>query len=550
MNACTYGQERALPRQGTPNSNELALQKMNIAFEAIRRLYVDTVNTTQLASDVVIHMLEKLDPHSVYMTAEEVRDANASLQGNFDGIGIQFSLLTDTVYISQVIADGPSEKIGLLAGDKIIYVNDTLIAGVNMRNNDIVSRLRGPRGTSVDIKVLRRGQRELLNFTIIRDRIPVNSISAAYMIDELTGYIKLIRFAEPTYREFIEALEKLKTQGMQNLILDLQDNGGGYLQAAVEISSEFLNSGSLIVYTEGANQRREEAHSSGSGSMRNGKLVILVDEISASASEIVSGAVQDWDRGVIVGRRTYGKGLVQRPIPLPDGSLIRLTTAHYHTPTGRSIQKPYTAGDRESYHRELIERLNRREMISADSTHFPESLKYSTLVNNRTVYGGGGIMPDYFVPVDTTKISYVAPRKNQFYIELSSKYIPLRYARTLVEENRERYQAQYPDFDLFKRNFAVTDNMLNNMLDMYRKEKAEELKEDVYQLTEEQQQDLEKVKAFLLQLIKIYIIQEMYGDANSFQLWNPLLNDAYNKAIEIISNEQEYNRLLSQGRSY
>ena len=541
MNACSYGQDRAMPSFAI---NDLATRKVNVVMAAIENLYVDTINKNKLAEDAIISLLEKLDPHSAYMTVEEVKEATESLQGNFDGIGIQFNMLTDTLYVIEVIAGGPSEKIGILAGDKIIYVDDTLIAGVKMKNTDIMSKLKGPKGTTVHVKILRRGYRELLDFKIIRDKIPVYSISSHYMIDKKTGYIKLIRFARTTREEFINALEKLKAQGMENLILDLQYNGGGYLEAATELSNEFLNPGSLIVYTEGVNQRRSEERANNSGSFKNGKLVILVDESSASASEIVAGAVQDWDRGVIIGRRTFGKGLVQRPIPLPDGSMIRLTTAHYYTPTGRSIQKPYTEGDRESYNKEVIDRIELGEIISADSIHFSDSLKYTTLINNRTVYGGGGIMPDYFVPFDTTGTIYVA-RTTSLYRELYYKSAIFKYIRTVIEENRKKYQEQYPDFNSFKRNFTVSNSMLNDMMEIYKKEKAEELGENVYQLTEEQQKDLEKSRSWLLQEIKMLIAREIFSENEYYQLWNPFL-DPYNKAIEIISNESEYNKLLSQ----
>ncbi|MCL1933581.1 MAG: S41 family peptidase [Candidatus Azobacteroides sp.] len=527
--------------------NDPAVRKMSIAMAAIEKLYVDTVNNDKLAEDAITSLLEKLDPHSSYMTAEEVKEANEPLQGNFDGIGIQFNMrLTDTLYVIQVITGGPSEKVGLLAGDKIIYVNDTLIAGVKMKDSDVMSKLRGPKGTTVHVKVLREGSPGLLDFKIIRDKIPVYSVSSSYMIDKKNGYIRIDRFAKTTSQEFREALGKLQAQGMENLILDLQDNGGGYLEAAVDLSNEFLKSGSLIVYTEGVNQRREEARSSNSGSFRNGRLVVLVDEASASASEIVSGAIQDWDRGVIVGRRTFGKGLVQRPIPLPDGSMIRLTTARYYTPTGRSIQKPYTKGDLESYQKDLIDRYNHGEMISADSIHFPDSLKYNTLIKNRVVYGGGGIMPDYFIPFDTTA-TFVVARTTPLFREINNKSILYKYVRTIIEANRKKYQEQYPDFDSFRKNFTVTDNMLNDMLNVYKKEKAEELKEESYQLTEDQQKDLETSRWLFLQWIKMFIAREVYGDNEFYQLMNPLF-DSYQKAVEIISDENKYNKLLEQNR--
>ena len=542
MTSCSYGQDRTSFSGNV--FNDPSIRKVDIALASIMRLYVDTVNSNQLAESAIISMLEKLDPHSAYMTPEEVKEANEPLQGNFDGIGIQFNMLTDTLYVMQVIPGGPSEKVGILAGDKIIFVDDTLIAGVKMRNLDVMSRLKGPKGTVVNVKILRNGYPELLNFKIVRDKIPVYSITSVYMVDKKTGYIKLDRFAQTTTEEFKDALDTLKTQGMENLILDLQDNGGGYLEAAVELSNEFLDPGSLIVYTEGVNQRRRDYNSINNGSFRKGRLVILVGTASASASEIVSGAVQDWDRGVLVGRRTFGKGLVQMPIPLPDGSMIRLTTARYYTPTGRSIQKPYTKGDLDSYNREVIDRYNRGEMLSADSVHFPDSLKYNTLIKKRIVYGGGGIMPDFYVPVDTTENFYVA-RVTSLFMDVNNRGIISKYVQNLMDANRKQYTAQYPDFDSFKKNFTVTDNMLNDMLNIYKKDMTEELKTESYQLTEDQLKDLEKSKWLFLYYIKMFIAREIFSENELYKLANPL-SASYKKAVEIISNEKEYNKLLNK----
>ena len=394
--------------------NNIDARKLQLALYAISNLYVDSTSETKLVEDAIVGMLEKLDPHSTYTDPEETKEMTEPLQGNFDGIGIQFNMLTDTLYVIQVIPGGPSEKVGLMAGDRIIMVDDTLIAGVKMKNTDVMKRLRGPKNTEVRVKVLRGGVPDLIEFKITRGKIPVYSLDAAYMADKTTGYIKLNRFAASSADEFREALEKLKKQGMKNLILDLQGNGGGYLNIAIDLADEFLGKDKLIVYTEGNKQPREEAKSSARGGFEEGRLVVLVDETSASASEIVTGAIQDWDRGVVVGRRTFGKGLVQRPIDLPDGSMIRLTIARYYTPSGRCIQKPYDktanpdgtlSGENnlEKYNQELIDRFNHGELMHADSIHFPDSLKYQTKKLARTVYGGGGIMPDFFVPIDTTQ---------------------------------------------------------------------------------------------------------------------------------------------------
>ena len=375
-------------------------RKLQLAEFAIANLYVDDVDEDKLVEDAIINMLEELDPHSTYSDAEEVKKLNEPLVGNFDGIGVQFNMATDTLFIIQPVSGGPSEKVGILAGDRIIEVNDTVIAGVKMSTEEIMRRLRGPKGTKVNLKIMRRGVSGLLPFTVKRDKIPVYSLDASYMMNKTTGYIRISRFAATTAEEFEKALHDLQKKGMRNLILDLQGNGGGYLNAAIEIANHMLQKGELIVYTEGKRNPRTEFNARGNGDFRDGKLVVLVDEFSASASEIVTGAIQDWDRGTVVGRRTFGKGLVQRPIDLPDGSMIRLTVARYYTPSGRCIQKPYESI--EQYNKDLIERYNRGEMLSADSIHFPDSLKAKTLKLGRTVYGGGGIMPDYFVPIDTT----------------------------------------------------------------------------------------------------------------------------------------------------
>jgi len=548
MNSCSYGQDirTSVRTMGMPN--DPAIRKLSIALAAIEGLYVDTVNSNQLAEDAIIHMLEKLDPHSTYMTAEEVKKANEPLQGNFDGIGIRFNMIfTDTLNVLEVIAGGPSEKIGILPGDKIIYVDDILIAGVKMKDTDVMSKLRGTKGTTVKVRILRKGHPQLLDFKIVRDKIPVHSLIASYMVDDKTGYIKINQFSATTHQEFKDTLGILKAQGLENLILDLQGNGGGYLLASIELANEFLNPGSLIVYTEGLNQSREEWKANRSGSFMNGKLVVLVDYASASASEIVAGAVQDLDRGVIIGTRTFGKGMVQRPIPLPDGSMIRLTTAYYYTPAGRSIQKPYTKGDSESYYKELYDRMYNGEMHSADSVHFSDSLAYKTLTKNRTVYGGGGIMPDFYVPVDTTDAFYTATTTKLIMDLINRGIIVYKYVPNLLDDNREKYKTLYPSFSSFKKDFIITDSMLNDMLKIYQKEKAEESGETTYQLTEQQQEDYKKSKWFLSHYIKMNIARGIFSESEFYELSNTLSN-TYNKAIEIISDENKYNQLLNEDR--
>ena len=454
--ACIFsiGFLHAQEKKHTKESNPV--RKLQLAQFAISNLYVDQIDDNKLVESAIKGMLEELDPHSTYSTPEEVKRMNEPLQGNFDGIGIQFNMAEDTLFVIQPVSGGPSEKVGILAGDRIVMVNDTVIAGVKMSTEDVMRRLKGPKGTLVDVKVLRRGVPELLSFTIRRDKIPMYSLDASYMIAPKIGYIKINRFAATTHEEFMDALATLKGQGMQDLILDLQGNGGGYLNAAIDIANEFLGEEELIVYTEGRRSARRDFYADGNGKHQFGKLVVLVDEYSASASEIVAGAVQDWDRGMVVGRRTFGKGLVQRPIDLPDGSMIRLTISRYYTPAGRCIQKPYE--NTENYASDLIERYNRGEMMSADSIHFPDSLKCTTLKKGRTVYGGGGIMPDYFVPVDTTLYT-------DYHRQISYKGVLLKVHYQLIDNYRKEWNKKYKDYASFAQNFELTEQMMQRLTD-------------------------------------------------------------------------------------
>ena len=375
------------------NGDDSPLRKLNIAEISINNLYVDDVDENKLVEDAIRGMLSKLDPHSSYMTPKEVKDANEPLSGNFEGIGVQFNMIEDTLLVIQPVTNGPSEKVGIIAGDRIVSVNDSAIAGVKMSKEEIMKRLRGPKGTKVKLGVIRQGIKDRLTFTVVRDKIPVKSVDAVYMIRPQIGYIRIGNFGATTHQEFMEGLKILRDQGMQHLILDLQENSGGYLKAAVDIANEFLQRGDLIVYTEGRKVPRTEYKADGGGVMRDGKVVVLVDSYTASAAEIVTGAIQDQDRGIVVGRRTFGKGLVQRPLDMPDGSMIRLTIAHYYTPSGRCIQKPYKKGENRDYAMDVINRLKSGELTNADSIHFADALKYETLRQHRTVYGGGGIMP-------------------------------------------------------------------------------------------------------------------------------------------------------------
>lgn len=432
------------------------LQKLLIAESAIENLYVDKIDNAELVESAIRGMLKELDPHSTYLTPDEVEKSNESLQGNFDGIGIQFNMIEDTLFVVQPLPNGPSEKVGILAGDRIITVNDTTIAGVKMSQENIMKRLRGPKGTEVKIGVKRQGLDELVYFNVIRDKIPVNTVDAAYMAADGVGYIKVSSFGLTTLQEFREKMKELQSAGAKSLILDLQGNGGGYLHAAVELANEFLERDQLIVYTEGRRSPRSGYRATGNGMFRKGTLVVLIDEFSASASEIVSGAIQDWDRGTVVGRRSFGKGLVQRPIEFHDGSMIRLTIAQYFTPVGRCIQKPY--GEDIDYAADIVKRLESGELTNADSIHLPDSLKYQTKIKGRTVYGGGGIMPDVFVPLDTT-------RTNKYYSEVTAKGCVLQTSLSYVEKHRKQLERRYKTYESFNEKFIIDDDILQLLKD-------------------------------------------------------------------------------------
>lgn len=488
-------------------------RKLQIAEFAISNLYVDQVDEDKLVETAIVKMLEQLDPHSTYSNSEEVKKLNEPLKGNFDGIGVQFNMSEDTLLIIQTVSGGPSQKAGIIAGDRIIMVNDTTIAGVKMSTEDIMSRLRGPKGSKVNLKILRRGVKELLPFVIKRDKIPVYSVDASYMIDNKIGYIKIDRFGATTHDEFKKSLTELQKRGMKDLIIDLQGNGGGYLDAAINIANELLDKKELIVYTEGKKSNRSEFFAKGDGMFKNGKLIVLVDEFSASASEIVTGAIQDWDRGLVVGRRSFGKGLVQRPIDLPDGSMIRLTVARYYTPAGRSIQKPYESI--EKYNKDIIDRYNKGEMISADSIHFPDSLKYATQKLKRVVYGGGGIMPDYFVPIDTTKYT-------KYHRDLSNKGVIMSFHYKYIDANRKALKKMYGDFDLYDKKFEVTPAMLTSLVDECKKANVE-LNEKEY---------TESLPLLKLQL-KALIARDLW-DMNEYYHVINQTNESVSKAIELM----------------
>ena len=503
--------------------------KLRLAEAAIMQLYVDTVNESKLVETAIEAMLESLDPHSQYSNAQETKELNEPLAGNFSGVGITFNMNNDTLYVIQTVSGGPSERVGILAGDRIIEVNDTVIAGVKMKNTDIMKRLRGPKGTKVDVKVLRynRGLTDTIDFRITRADIPIYSVDAAYMVDENTGYIRLNRFAADTADEVIKSLKDLKKKGMDRLILDLTDNGGGYLNAAVDILGEFLNPGQMTVYTEGLNSPRYDNLASPSGAKplyNDGRLVVMANQYSASASEITAGAIQDWDRGLVVGRRTFGKGLVQRPIPLPDGSMIRLTVAHYYTPTGRDIQKPYEKGNAKAYRSDILDRFNSGELMHADSIHYADSLKVNTLRLNRPIYGGGGIYPDKFVPLDTTEYT-------NYYRNVTAKGLINSFVINYVDQNRKEIKKEYKNDDDFTKNFQVTSQMLQQLYDLATKEGIEFNEEEA-----------NTSAPLFSMIIKGLIGRDVFDNSTYYKVYNthdPIFKEAYR-----LINSQEYDYLL------
>ncbi len=504
--------------------------KFSQALGSISSFYVDTVNQDQLVEHAIVEMLKKLDPHSVYISKDEVRAMNEPLQGNFEGIGVQFNLLEDTIFIISPISGGPSERVGIIAGDRIVKINSQDVAGVGITNTQVRERLMGEKGTEVTVTIKRRNEPSLIDFTITRDKIPIFSLDASYMVDDETGYIRLNRFSSTTVREFEEAIGKLKEQNMKNLILDLRYNGGGYLQESITLSDHFLDQNKLIVYTEGLNISKMDYTSSRAGAFVDGRLVVMLNEGSASASEIVAGAVQDWDRGVIIGRRSFGKGLVQRPVNLPDGSMIRLTVARYYTPTGRLIQKPYDQGTAE-YGMDAMRRYINGEYFHRDSIPLPDSLRFNTKVNNRPVYGGGGIMPDVFVPLDTTAIT-------PYYNRLVRQQVLNRFILSYVDRNREQLNRDYPDFSTYKNNFTAGESILS-LLSEYGAEHG----------VEPNEKDMELSSGLLSNQIKALIARDLFDMSEYYEIAN-FHDNEFLKAMEVISDRRAYNSIIrNQSRS-
>lgn len=479
------------------------MRKMVLAEMAITNLYVDSVDEKKLVEDGIRGMIEQLDPHSSYSTAKETKEMNEPLQGSFEGIGVQFNMVKDTLLVIQPVVNGPSERVGILAGDRIVSVNDTAIAGVKMSKEDIMKRLRGAKGSKVRLGVVRRGIAGILKFTVVRDKIPVKTLDAAYMIRPHVGYIRIGSFGVTTYNEFMKAVETLKASGMKDLILDLQENGGGYLMAAVQIANEFLHNSDLIVYTQGRKVPRQDYCADGSGRLLDGKVFVLINEYTASAAEIVTGAIQDQDRGIVVGRRSFGKGLVQRPIDLPDGSMIRLTIAHYFTPSGRCIQKPYKKGDAIDYAMDIEKRFEHGELYSADSIHFADSLKYYTLRKHRVVYGGGGIMPDVFVPLDTTQYT-------KFLRQMAARSYIINANLKYIDVNRKQLKKQFATFNDFNARFEVPQSLIDDVVQAAEKDK----------IKPKDQQELQATLPQLRRQLKALIARDLWDMSEYFQVIN------------------------------
>jgi len=491
------------------------IEKLNALIFHLQRSYVEEVDTEELVESAILSMLEDLDPHSMYIPADELQAMNEPLEGNFEGIGIQFNIMRDTILVVSPISGGPSEKLGIMTGDRIVEIENEVVAGVGIKNSDVMKLLKGPKDTKVTVGILRRGNKEVIPYEITRDKIPIYSVDAHYMATPEIGYIKVNRFAATTMDEFRAALTSLREQGMEDLVLDLQGNGGGLLTAATEMADEFLDDNKLIVYTEGRAYPKRETLARKKGQFETGRLVILIDEGSASASEIVSGAVQDWDRGLIVGRRSFGKGLVQRPITLPDGSVVRLTVQKYYTPSGRSIQKPYTKG-LEAYKKEKYERFYSGELTSSDSIQLPDSLKYFTN-RNRMVFGGGGIMPDVFVPLDTTAFTDLNTK-------LIRKGVFNQFALDYTEKNRKSLEKEFRTVNEFIAGFESDDELMEKFWAFADKEGV----------SFDEEQYL-KSEFLITNRLKALIARNLWDTSAYYQVFNPFW-PAYSNAISLLQD--------------
>ena len=505
--------------------NETQMRKLQQAEFFIKNNYVDNLEDEKIVDAAIEGMLKQLDPHSTYIKAKDVEKTNENLNGSFEGIGVQFQMVEDTLVVIKAVSGGPCEKQGIIPGDRIVFVNDSTIAGVKMTNADIMTRLRGPKGSVVKLGIIRPGVKGINNFNIIRDKIPVYTVDASYMVSPGIGYIRIDSFGATTYDEFMTAIKSLKDQGMQRLIIDLQSNGGGYLQTAVRLANEFFPKGEKVLSQKGnknVNKAEYNYLADGTGTLQDLPVVVLVDSYSASASEILSGAFQDNDRGLIVGRRTYGKGLVQRPIELIDKSVIRLTTAHYYTPSGRCIQKPYEMGNKKDYQKDIEDRLNSGELTNIDSIHFADSLKFYTTHLQREVYGGGGIMPDYYVPLDTTLYS-------KLHRELSAKGCINAAVLRYMDKNRKDLKKKYKTITDFKSRFQPGDDIFSMLKTEAQKSKVEYKEED-----------FTAAKSTVGKVVKALIGRDLWEINAYYELYNEN-NPIYVKGVEVISSEQVVN---------
>ncbi len=512
------GQTEAKPLDG--NST---FKKYSTLLYLINNFYVDTIDMSKLTEDAIVQTLKELDPHSAYIPKKSVEKSNESLVGSFEGVGLTFQIFKDTILVIAPIPGGPSDKVGIMAGDKIITVDGEEAFGKDLTNSWVMDHLRGKKGTHVLVGIYRHGNDALINYDITRDKIPINSLDAAFMLTDDIGYIKLNRFAKQSLEEFNEAATMLKAKGMKNLVFDLRGNSGGYLGTAMSIADEFLPDNELIVYTEGTHQPRQDLVATSKGEFEKGKLVVLINEGTASASEIVSGAIQDWDRGVIIGRRSFGKGLVQRPFRLPDNSEVRLTIAHYYTPSGRCIQKPYDDGV-EEYYKDFSNRMKNGEVFHADSIHFPDSLKYSTKAG-RTVYGGGGIMSDIFIPLDTLRF-------NKVYSALIRKGVVNAYVNEYLDANRKKLLEKYPEFTQYNNGFYLSDANFDLFLKQAKEKDINVESEELLSNTE-----------FLKLQLKALMARNLYNVGDYYEVVFPM-DTEINKAIEVIDNDKLYNSLL------